>query len=118
MVQLGFQLETMTGIDLVTAAESVAEIEDIHRFATPDKLARFAGIAPIAVGSGNKHRNYKCKQGNRELHDIIKVLAIRQIAVTGRSENHAIRTSMRTTSEGWRRGRRNSKPSFASCGNW
>lgn len=82
MKQLGFQLETMTGIELVTAAELVAEIGDIHRFATPDKLARFAGIAPIAVGSGNKHRNYKSKQGNRELHDIIKALAIRQIAVT------------------------------------
>ncbi len=80
--QLGFQLETMTGIDLVTAAELVAEIGDVHRFATSDKLARFAGIAPIAVGSGNKHRNYKSKQGNRELHDILKALAIRQIAVT------------------------------------
>lgn len=82
MKQLGFQLETMTGIDLVTAAELVAEISDIHRFATPDKLARFAGVAPIAVGSGNKHRHYKSKQGNRELHDILKALAIRQIAVT------------------------------------
>lgn len=82
MNQLGFQLETMTGIDLVTAAELVAEIGDIHRFATSDKLARFAGVAPIAVGSGNKHRNYKSKQGNRELHDILKALAIRQIAVT------------------------------------
>lgn len=78
----GFQLETMTGIELVTAAELVAEIGDIHRFPTPDKLARFAGIAPITVGSGNKVRNYKSKQGNRELHDIIKGLAIRQIAVT------------------------------------
>ncbi|MFD0677386.1 MULTISPECIES: IS110 family transposase [unclassified Paenibacillus] len=82
MKKLGFQLNTMTGIELVTAAELVSEIGDIHRFATPDKLARFAGIAPIAVGSGNKHRNYKSKQGNRELHDIIKALAIRQIAVT------------------------------------
>ncbi|MBJ6364341.1 transposase, partial [Paenibacillus sp. GCM10012307] len=82
MKQLGFRLETMTGIELVTAAELVAEIGDIHRFASPDKLARFAGIAPIAVGSGNKHRNYKSKQGNRELHDIFKTLAIRQIAVT------------------------------------
>ncbi|WP_334075555.1 MULTISPECIES: IS110 family transposase [Paenibacillus] len=82
MKELGFQLETMTGIDLVLAAELVAEIGDIHRFATPDKLARFAGVAPIAVGSGNKHRHYKSKQGNRELHDILKALAIRQIAVT------------------------------------
>ncbi|BBH21383.1 hypothetical protein Back11_27280 [Paenibacillus baekrokdamisoli] len=82
MKQLGFQLETMTGIELVTAAELVAEIGDIHRFASPDKLARFAGIAPIVAGSGNKVRYYKSKQGNRELHDIFKALAIRQIAVT------------------------------------
>nr|WP_246096434.1 transposase [Paenibacillus sinopodophylli] len=82
MKQLGFQLETMTGIDLVTAAELVAEIGDIYRFATADKLAMFAGIAPILRGSGNKVGYYKNKQGNRELHGIIKALAIRQIAVT------------------------------------
>ncbi|MCM3292503.1 IS110 family transposase [Paenibacillus sp. MER 180] len=82
MKELGLQLESMTGIDVVTAAELVAEIGDIHRFSNPDKLARFAGVAPISVGSGDKHRNYKSKQGNRELHDIIKALAIRQIAVT------------------------------------
>ncbi|MGO4548544.1 IS110 family transposase [Paenibacillus sp. 2TAB23] len=82
MNQLGFQLESMTGIELVTAAELVAEIGDIHRFSSADKLARFAGIAPVTVGSGNKSRNYKSKQGNRELHDIFKNLAIRQIAVT------------------------------------
>ncbi|GED68500.1 IS110 family transposase [Brevibacillus reuszeri] len=79
---LGFQLETMTGIDVITAAELVAEIGDIHRFATPDKLARFAGIAPIFVGSGGKGRNYKSKQGNRVLHELFKSLAIRQLAVT------------------------------------
>ncbi|AKG37645.1 IS110 family RNA-guided transposase [Paenibacillus durus] len=82
MKKLGFQLESMTGIDVVTAAQLVAEIGDIHRFSSPDKLARFAGIAPVTVGSGNKSRNYKSKQGNRELHDIIKNLAIRQLGVT------------------------------------
>ncbi|WP_340393583.1 IS110 family transposase [Paenibacillus sp. FSL E2-0190] len=81
MKQLGFQLESMTGIEVVTAAQLVAEIGDIHRFSSPDKLARFAGIAPVTVGSGNKSRNFKSKQGNRELHDIIKSLAIRQIGV-------------------------------------
>jgi len=68
--------------NVMTAAQLVAEIGDIHRFASSDKLARFAGIAPVIVGSGNKLRNYKSKQGNRELHDIIKSLAIRQIGVT------------------------------------
>lgn len=82
MGQLGFQLESMTGIDVVTAAELVSEIGDIHRFSNADKLARFAGIAPVTASSGNKSRNYKSKQGNRVLHDIFKSLAIRQIAVT------------------------------------
>ncbi|CAH1059598.1 IS110 family transposase [Paenibacillus pseudetheri] len=82
MGQLGFQLESMTGIDVVTAAELVSEIGDVHRFSNADKLARFAGIAPVIVGSGNKSRNYKSKQGNRVLHDIFKSLAIRQILVT------------------------------------
>lgn len=82
MGQLGFLLESMTGIDVVTAAELVSEIGDIHRFSNADKLARFAGIAPVTASSGNKSRNYKSKQGNRVLHDIFKGLAIRQIAVT------------------------------------
>ncbi|MEK8129905.1 IS110 family transposase [Paenibacillus filicis] len=82
MEKLGYQLETMTGIEGVTAAELVAEIGDIHRFPSAEKLARFAGVAPILCGSGNKVRNYKSKQGNRELHDVFKALAIRQIAVT------------------------------------
>ncbi|MFD2745906.1 transposase [Paenibacillus yanchengensis] len=49
----------------------------MHRFSSADKLARFAGIASVTVGSGNKSRNYKSQQGNRELHDIFKSLAIR-----------------------------------------
>ncbi|UHA75757.1 IS110 family transposase [Paenibacillus sp. 481] len=79
MQELGFQLESMTGINVVTAAELVAEIGDIHRFSTADKLARFSGIAPIICGSGNKVKNRKSKQGNRVLHEIIKGLAARQI---------------------------------------
>ncbi|GFN31042.1 hypothetical protein PCURB6_13020 [Paenibacillus curdlanolyticus] len=47
MQQLDLQLETMPGIDLVTSSALVAEIGDIHRFASADKLARFAGIAPV-----------------------------------------------------------------------
>ena len=37
---LGMQLETMPGIDTVTSSALIAEIGDIHRFATSDKLAR------------------------------------------------------------------------------
>jgi transposase len=65
--ETGYKLETMDGIDVVTAAGFIAEIGDIGRFASPDKLARFAGIAPLLVGSGDNHKHYKSKQGNRNL---------------------------------------------------
>ncbi len=38
MKQLGYRLETMTGVDLVTAACLVAEVGDIGRFASPHQL--------------------------------------------------------------------------------
>nr|WP_240949793.1 MULTISPECIES: transposase [unclassified Psychrobacillus] len=44
----------MPGIDTVTSSALIAEISDIHLFANPDKLARYAGIAPIKMGSGGK----------------------------------------------------------------
>ncbi|WP_245856218.1 IS110 family transposase [Paenibacillus rigui] len=74
-----YKLESMHGIDLVTAAGFVAEIGDINRFSSPEKLARFAGIAPVFKGSGDKGSFKKCKQGNRTLHELFYRLACRQI---------------------------------------
>lgn len=54
MNQVDYKLDTMPGIGLVTAASFVTEIGDIKRFASADKLARLAGIAPTAFGSGEK----------------------------------------------------------------
>jgi hypothetical protein len=79
MKDTGYKLESMHGIDLVTASAFVAEIGNISRFASPEKLARFSGVAPILVGSGDKHKHYKCKQGNRALHELFYRLACRHI---------------------------------------
>jgi transposase len=81
LAQINCQLDTITGVDVVTAAELTAEIGDITRFKTADKLARYAGIAPIFAGSGGKGRYYKSKQGDRSLHNIFMSLAIRQLVV-------------------------------------
>nr|WP_010173787.1 IS110 family transposase [Bacillus coahuilensis] len=78
---LGMQLETMPGIDVVTSSALIAEIGDIHRFANSDKLARYAGIAPIRMGSGGKETMKKTKQGNRRLYDIFYNLAVQQVQV-------------------------------------
>jgi transposase len=42
---LDYKLESMPGIETVTAAYLIAEIGDIKRFSNSHKLARFAGIA-------------------------------------------------------------------------
>lgn len=79
--KLGMQLESMPGIDTVTSSALIAEIGDIHRFANSDKLARYAGIAPIKMGSGGKETMKKTKQGNRKLYDIFYNLAVQQVQV-------------------------------------
>lgn len=92
MEDLGFKLESMTGIDLVTAASFVAEIGDVNRFASANHLARYAGIAPVEVGSGGKIKHAKTNQGNRVLHELFFQLACRQLALSRR--HHEPRNSM------------------------
>ncbi|SYX84016.1 transposase [Paenibacillus alvei] len=82
MQQLDLQLETMPGIDLVTSSALVAEIGDINRFPSADKLARFAGIAPVNFSSGGKGTNQKSRQGNRVLHGLFYNLAVQQVQVS------------------------------------
>ncbi|GGE54868.1 IS110 family transposase [Priestia taiwanensis] len=86
MKLLGYQLETMPGIDLVTASALVAEIGDVRRFSNANKLARFAGIAPVYFGSGGKGKIHKSKQGNRVLHGLFYNLAVQQVQVARESK--------------------------------
>jgi hypothetical protein len=79
MDRLDYRLETMIGVDLVTAAGFVAGIGDISRFSSADKLARYCGIAPVEYSSGDKGKNNKCDQGKRKLHQLFRDLAARSI---------------------------------------
>lgn len=51
---LSYKLESIPGIDIVTATNLAAGIGDINRFHNADKLARFAGIAPVNFSSVGK----------------------------------------------------------------
>uniref|UniRef100_UPI0023542300 transposase n=1 Tax=Bacillus weihaiensis TaxID=1547283 RepID=UPI0023542300 len=66
---------------LVTASALIAEIGDVRRFPRANKLARFAGIAPVYFGSGGKGKEQKSKQGNRALHALFYNLAVQQVQV-------------------------------------
>jgi transposase len=87
---LDFQLETMPGISTIMAGNLLAEIGDINRFSSADKLAKFAGIAPIKFSSAGKGTYQKSKQGNRRLFAIFYFLAIQMVQcskVSGKQRN-------------------------------
>ncbi|EPY2282780.1 IS110 family transposase [Clostridium sporogenes] len=80
--ELDCKLETIPGVDTITAASLVAIIGDINRFDNVNKLAKFAGLAPVNFSSAEKGKDRKSKQGNRELYSTLYFLAIQQIQVS------------------------------------
>jgi transposase len=62
------QLLTEPGFGPLTAAKLVGEIAGAQRFATPAKLARAAGVAPIPASSGNTQRHRLDQGGNRQIN--------------------------------------------------
>ncbi|MCX7745986.1 MAG: transposase, partial [Clostridia bacterium] len=89
MKTLPYQLETMRGVDFVTAAAIVAEVGDIRRFSNADKLAKFAGCSPVSRSSGDTERNIRNKYGNRRLYYIFQGIAARNINA-GRNKNKPV----------------------------
>jgi transposase len=78
----GSTLTQEVGIAAVSAAELVAEVGDPTRFRSEGAFARWAGIAPVAVSSGegedepDKHRLDLL--GNRTVNRILYVMSITQ----------------------------------------
>mgnify|MGYP002801617838 CR=1 FL=1 len=80
--KLDYQLETISGVSTVTACALIGHIDDIQRFSNANKLANYAGIAPINHSSGGKGKDEQNKsQGNRDLYAVVYFLAIQQICV-------------------------------------
>ncbi len=74
--QFGYKLESMKGINTVTAAGIIAEIGDISRFPNADALAAYAGIAPMRYSTGQTNKNFSNKLGNRNLYQIFFQVAV------------------------------------------
>src|ERR687896_451847 len=66
--QIAPQLLAEPGFGPLTAAKLVGEIAGAQRFATPAKLARAAGVAPIPASSGNTKRQRLDQGGNRQIN--------------------------------------------------
>jgi transposase len=93
--QLGYQLTTMPGINIVTASALIAEIEDINRFPNQNKLASYAGVSPIFIGSGGTGKIEKSRQGNRKLNSLFYELAVQQVQFAKGKEKKARNPVMR-----------------------
>jgi transposase len=66
--QIAPQLLAEPGFGPLIAAKLVGEIAGAQRFATPAKLARAAGVAPIPASSGNTQRHRLDQGGNRQIN--------------------------------------------------
>ena len=62
------QLLGEPGFGPLIAAKLVGEIAGAQRFATPARLARAAGVAPIPASSGNTQRQRLDRGGNRQIN--------------------------------------------------
>jgi len=86
MVHFDCKLTSISGVSTVMAAKLLAEIGDINRFTSADRLASYAGIAPIRFSSAGKGNDQISKQGNRTLHGVFYFLAV-QMVETSRGSN-------------------------------
>jgi len=70
-------LTSMTGLDLVSASKLLSCIGDVRKFATPAKLAKYAGVAPVSHSSGKRDMQFANTCGDRELNSLFYNLAVR-----------------------------------------
>ena len=73
-------LQSVPGVGEITAAHFMAEIEDISRFATYQKLIAYMGTDPSIYQSGESHSSgHITKHGNRSLRKYVYVMAQKAI---------------------------------------
>ena len=73
-------LQSIPGVGEITAAHFMAEVEDISRFATYQKLIAYMGTDPSIYQSGESHNSgHITKHGNRSLRKYVYIMAQRAI---------------------------------------
>ncbi|MDQ2088215.1 IS110 family transposase [Herbivorax sp. ANBcel31] len=82
--QFGYKLQSMRGIDDITAANLINEIGDINRFPNASKLSRYAGISPVSYSSGKTDLQFANERGNRKLNGILFKIAVTLCNTGGR----------------------------------
>jgi transposase len=75
----GSTLMQLHGIGPSGAARLLADVGDIHRFASRDRFASWNGTAPPGASSGNQSRHRLSRAGNRRINRVLHIMAVVQL---------------------------------------
>jgi transposase len=79
VVARGSTLPDLHGIGPSGAARLLADVGDIHRFASRDRFASWNGTAPLDASSGEQQRHRLSRAGNRRMNRTLHIMGIVQI---------------------------------------
>jgi transposase len=75
----GSTLMDLQGIGPPGAARLLADVGDIHRFASRDRFASWNGTAPLDASSGSQSRHRLSRAGNRRINRVLHIMAVVQL---------------------------------------
>ena len=75
----GSTLMQLHGIGPSGAARLLADVGDIHRFASRDRFASWNGTAPLDASSGSQARHRLSRAGNRRINRVLHIMAVVQL---------------------------------------
>ena len=79
----GSTLLELPGIGPSGAARLLADVGDVHRFATRDRFASWNGTAPLDASSGEQNRHRLSRAGNRRINRTLHIMAVVQLRHPG-----------------------------------
>jgi len=92
------------GIGPSSAARLLADVGNIHRFASRDHFASWNGTAPLDASSGQQLRHRLSRAGNRRINRALHIMAIAQLRTPteGRAYYDARKAAGKTSMEAMR----------------
>jgi transposase len=100
----GSTLLQLHGIGPSSAARLLADVGNIHRFASRDHFASWNGTAPLDASSGQQQRHRLSRAGNRRINRALHMMAIAQLRnpTEGRAYYDARKAAGKTSMEAMR----------------
>jgi transposase len=100
----GSTLLQLHGIGPSSAARLLADVGNIHRFASRDHFASWNGTAPLDASSGQQQRHRLSRAGNRRINRALHIMAVVQLRhpTEGRACYDARKAAGKTSMEAMR----------------